>query len=350
MPRLRNNSQNSAVARGEGRMTEFEDLARRIPGDRFWPLPVPTVEGAAERRTGVEIEFSGLTEADAAALVAALWGGTVVAEGAHALTVEGGRLGEVKVELDIFLRDKAQSALADRLLDLSREVVPVEIVTAPLTMGDLPEVDRLMDRLDAAGALGSGEGVLLAFGIHLNPEVAARTADFIVPVARAYALVEHWLRASSPPDPMRRLLPFVNPWPRGFVDRIAEEGASWDLPRLRDVYLDLVGTRNHGLDLLPLLTELFPEAVRAALPSGQVKGGRPTWHYRLPETRLGGEHRSIAVEWNRWVLVERVAAEPDLLDRLAFAWAEHRAALTSFRSDWAHDVNRILAEADIWRG
>ncbi|MGC9368190.1 MAG: amidoligase family protein [Paracoccaceae bacterium] len=329
-------------------MSEFATLVERIPLGHFWPLPRPTHSDGRERQTGVEIEFSGLAEGDAAEVVKDLWGGTVNTRAPHDLVVEGGSLGDVQVELDTALKGQGESPLADKLLDLSREVVPVEIVTPPLPPSDLPEIDRLMAALNEAGALGSEEGVLLAFGVHLNPEVASETAEFIVPVVRAFALVEQWLRASDPPDISRRLLPFVDPWPRSFVDRAAEEGAGWSLSDLRDAYLELVPSRNHGLDLLPLLEHLFPGEVRAALPEGQVKGGRPTWHYRLPETGLGAADWSFAYEWNRWVLVERIAERPSLLEQLAEAWAAHRSALTTLRPDWAHDVNGILERADIW--
>lgn len=329
-------------------MADFETLDARLPRDRFRPLPRPAVPGGRERRIGVEIEFSGLTETAAADIVARLWGGTVARPAPHVRTVEDGRLGAIEVELDTALERRAGSGLADRLLDLSREVVPVEIVTPPLVPDDLPEIERLLGALQEAGARGSEEGVLFAFGIHLNPEVADETAEAIVPVARAFGFVEQWLRASAPPDLSRRLLPFIDPRPRGFVDRLAAEAADWGLEALRDAYSELVGSRNHGLDLLPLLAHLFPDRVRAALPEDAVKSPRPAWHYRLPRTGLGAPGWSFGCEWNRWVLVERIAADDVLLRRLGEAWTEHRSALTTIRPDWAHDVNDILAEAEIW--
>jgi len=331
-------------------MSLIDRLAERLPRDRLWPLPATTRPDGKPRRTGVEIEFSGLTEAAAAQLVARLWGGRVTERSPHVLAVEATRLGEIGIELDTALKDKADLPLADTLLDLSREVVPVEIVTPPLQPDDLAEIDGLLTALAQEGAKGSEDGLLLAFGLHLNPELAAETAGAVVPVARAFALVEQWLRAADPPDLSRRALPFIDPWPRVFVDRIADEGAEWGLDDLRDAYLELVGSRNHGLDLLPLLEHLFPERVRAALPDGAAKGGRPAWHYRLPQTGIGTPGWSFAREWNRWVLVERIAADAPLLDRLAGAWAAHRAALTSLRPNWAHDVSDILGQAEIWDG
>lgn len=328
-------------------MTDPTDMRDRIPLDRLWPLPVPQgPEG--QRRVGVEIEFAGLTEAEAADIVQAAWGGTVRAKTDHDLTVTGTAHGDVGIELDIVLRDQAGHAIADKLLNWSRAVVPVEIVTAPLLPADLVAVDSLIADLVAAGAEGSQDGILYGFGMHLNPEVAGTDAAHILPVVRAYALLEDWLRAMDPLDPSRRLLPFVDPWPRPLVDRLAAAGAGWDIDDLLRTYADLTPTRNRGLDLLPLLEHLRPAALAERMDPATLKGGRPTYHYRLPEARLGAPGWSAIYEWNRWVLVERVAADPDLLAHLAGLWAGHRDSLTAMRGDWARQVQTTLADAAIW--
>jgi hypothetical protein len=98
-----------------------------------------------------------------------------------------------------------------------------------------------------------------------------------------------------------------------------------------------------------LLEHLDPVRVRRALPDGQAKGGRPTWHYRLPEARVDEPDWTIAYEANRWCIVERVAACTDLLEALARAWQDHRASLTTLPSDWAVRVESMLRDAEIWR-
>ncbi|SDW08639.1 amidoligase family protein [Roseicitreum antarcticum] len=328
-------------------MGDLDSMQKRIPTGSFWPLPRAHTADGSPRGTGVEIEFANLTENATAQIVQSLWGGRIVAANDHDITVEGGRLGDVRIELDLFLRDKAGSVLADKLLDLSRTVVPVEIVTAPLSPADMPECDALADALAHAGAKGSQDGVLFGFGVHLNPEVSAETADAIVPTVRAYGLVEDWLRAIDPPDPSRRLLPFVDPWPHKLVDALAADAADWTLDDLTRNYLDLSPTRNRGLDLLPLLTHLRADLVARALPQG-TKGGRPTFHYRLPEARLGDPQWSVAYEWNRWVLVERIAADPALLAALAQSWTDWRAGLPGLRGTWADVVAGHLDRAGIW--
>ena len=318
-----------------------------VPRARFWRLPSEHRSDGQERRTGIEIEFAGLSEQEAADIVRALWGGRADWRHAHALTLRATAIGDVEVVLDTSLTRHGGTALTDAALDWSRVVVPVEIVLPPLAPGALEQADRLVRALRRAGAAGSREALAYGFGVHLNVELAAESAGAVIPLVRAYALIEDWLRGSDPLDPTRRLLPFVDPYPRGFVDLLAQQAAGWRIDDLLREYLAHTPTRNRGLDVLPLLEHLRPEAVRAAL-GGAAKGGRPAWHYRLPEARVDEPGWSIAYEWNRWCIVERVAHDAALLERLARGWVAHRDALITLRRDWAREVEKILQEVRIW--
>ncbi|TCM75262.1 amidoligase family protein [Rhodovulum steppense] len=326
----------------------MDNITSLIPRDRFLPLcPENTAEGAP-RRTGIEIEFGGLTEARAARLVADAIGGRVIEKTAHDLVVEDSEWGAVEICLDTQWRDKAGGKLADLGLDLSRAVVPVEIVTPPLEPGQLPALDRLRGALRAAGAQGSRNGLLLGFGVHLNPAVADETTEAILPVARAFALIEDWLRKADPIDPARRLLPFVDPWPRRLVDRLAGEAVDWSMADFIDAYLAETPTRNRGLDLLPLFRHLDEGRVSGALGDGGLVSARPTFHYRLPDCRIDEAGWRIAYEWNRWVMVERLAADGAALDRLAGEWLDYRAALTTTRGDWFAHLEERLGDLELW--
>ncbi len=322
------------------------EVIEHIAKDRFWPLPWPDRIDGAPRRTGVEIEFAGLSMRDAAEIVHSLWGGDI-SSSADDLKVAGTCVGDVIVERDTALTAEGIEGLLRSALG---DLVPIEVVTPPLHPDTLPETDRLVLMLRQAGARGTRDSIAFGFGVHLNPEVVDTTADAILPTVRAYGLLEDWLRSADPIDPSRRLLPFVGPWPRGFVDLLASEAAEWALDDLTRSYLAQTPTRNRGLDLLPLLEYLAPESVRKALPEGQAKGGRPTWHYRLPGARIDEPDWTIAYEWNRWCIVERVAARAGLLDELSRGWQEHRAALTTLRGDWARHVEELLQGAEIWTG
>lgn len=317
------------------------------PGDdaRFQALTPRTRSDGAPRRVGVEIEFGGLTEAEVARIVAGMFGGRISGDGEFRLVVEGSAIGDVEVVLDTAWRSAAGNRLAELGLELSRAVVPVEIVTEPRDPDMLmPSMERLCVTLRERGALGSRDGFFLGFGVHLNVEVAAMTAPAIVPVLRAYAFLEDWLRATRPLDPSRRLLPFVDPYPRRLVDALADpEAADWTLPMLTGRYLDLNASRNRGLDMLPILRAIDEDAVTDALWDASAVHARPAFHYRLPDSRIDEPDWSLADLWNRWCLVERIAADADMLDRLAQAWRAHRASLTTLRGDWADTVDELLS-------
>lgn len=299
----------------------------------FAPLPLGT-----GRKTGVEIEFGGLTEARATDIARDILGGTICRTGDHALTLSGSALGDLKIYLDTAFRDAASGTLARAGIDLARALIPVEIVTPPLTRAQLPELDQLRAALRDAGATGTSDGLLLGFGLHLNPEIPGDRAADLAPTITAYALLEDRLRYDGAMDLTRRVLPFSDPWPRALVDALAARD-DWSRDALFDCYLTHIRSRNHGLDLLPILSHLDPDRVRTAL-GPDATSARPAWHYRLPDCRIDEPGWTIAGEWARWRLVEQVAADPALLGQLREDWRAYRAALTTTRPDW----RRILAD------
>ncbi len=312
-----------------------------IARSEFWALPDHAEQSSSDRRVGIEVEFAGLSVTQTAAVLRDLWGGVVSDAQAQNITLEDGRLGKLRVELDISLQEKWLEDLATRSLG---DLVPVEIVTSPLHPSMFRDFAQGLDALCDAGALGTQEKLAFGFGVHFNPELPDDPAATLA-IIRAFGLLEDWLRHSAPLDPARRFLPFVNPWPVGLIDLLAE-GRAMSLAQLAQDYARLAPARGYGLDLLPALEHLHPEALRA-VPAGQLKGGRPTFHYRLPETRLGDRDWSLAYEWNRWVVIEHVATDAALLDQLAQDWQAHRAQLVSLRRDWAEQVEERLRAAGI---
>ncbi|TVP73674.1 MAG: hypothetical protein EA339_02310 [Rhodobacteraceae bacterium] len=323
--------------RARGRMMLHDQLARSA----FWALPDHEGRSSSGRRVGVEVEFAGLSVAQTAAVLRDLWGGNVTHAGAQGVTLDGGRLSRLRVELDISLQEKWLEDLAAASLG---DLVPVEIVTAPLLPHALETLAEGLDALVAAGARGTQEKLAFGFGVHFNPDLPDDPAAALA-VARAFGLLEDWLRHSAPLDTARRLLPFVKPWPAVLIDLLAA-GEATTLKQLAPAYARLAPARGFGLDLLPVLEHLIPDAL-CGVPETQLKGGRPTYHYRLPETRLGDGDWSLAYEWNRWVVIEHVAADAALLACLAQDWNTHRARLVSLKRDWAAHVEALLCEAGI---
>ena len=328
-----------------GRFAAMTPSSELIPRDRFEPLPQPRTASGEERRVGVEVEFAGLTEAQVSELVARRFGGAARPAGPFERVVEGTALGSVEVFLDTAFRKGRHGKLVQLGLELGREVIPVEIVTEPLRPAALEQVEALCAALREAGAVGSGGGLFFGFGMHLNVEVAAAEMGAIRPVLTAFALLEDWLRLSRPIDASRRLLPFVDPYPRRFVRGLLALPPEAGLGELIALYLKATPSRNRSLDLLPLIRHLDEVRLLAALPDAAAVSARPAWHYRLPDSRVDEPDWRIAYEWNRWVLVERVAGDGALLARLAEDWLAYHRAGAATRRGWCDRVEALLRAA-----
>ncbi|MGQ9368757.1 amidoligase family protein [Azospirillum sp. ST 5-10] len=313
-----------------------------------------TAPDGSPRRVGVELEFADLDAPAAARLVRALYGGTIETEDPHRCRVRGTRLGDFTVELDMQaahkkpeLPDVAPDKL-DTVLDRLRPlwgsigslVMPFEIAAPPIPIERLAELDRLVAALRDAGASGTEASPLFAFGLHFNPEVADTGADYVLDHLKAFLLLGPWLRAAIRVDPTRRLTGYVASFPVPFAAQVVDPAYRPDLPTLIADYLDANPSRNRELDLLPLFAHLAPEVLAARVDDPHVRA-RPTFHYRLPNARIGDTAWSLAAEWNRWVAVEELAADRERLDRLGTAYRGHAARHTL--DAWALEVGREIA-------
>jgi hypothetical protein len=309
----------------------------------------PPILANAEGRTrtvGVEIEFAGLTALEAVDVLRREFGGTAVERDPHAFLLEGSAVGDLFVELDSrYLHpDKSGGtllggiapALATWLGSAATAVIPCELVTAPVPIGRLHEIDRAVAVLREAGARGTQDGPLYAFGLHFNPEAPRLDAPTIAATLKAFVLLGAWLQRQVAPDATRHALGFADPFPDAYVRRLVSPDYWPTLPYLTDHYLAANATRNRGLDLLPLLAFLDEERVRAALPEAKIRR-RPTFHYRLPDARVSDPGWSIAPDWNRWVAVERLAFDRERLDALGEAFR----AYTGDAKGWAELTERI---------
>ncbi len=287
--------------------------------------PTPTRSDGETRRVGVEIEFAGLSAQATAEIVASLFDGAVQADGKHALRVET-EDGPFDVKLD--MRRAAprgdetalEADLMDRFRDAATSLVPVEVACPPLPTTDLQRVERLFGALAAAGAVGGQRSLLHAFGLHLNVELAARdsaaAARETLNTLRAYMLLEDWLREEIKLDPTRRALAFAAPFPRGYQQMALDPAYAPDAAGLAADYVDANPTRNRGLDLLPPLAWLAERAVSEGAPDEKVSP-RPAFHYRLPNSLIGDPDWSLALEWGRWLAIERLADDAAALNAAA---------------------------------
>lgn len=281
------------------------------------PRAAPSIPPDADRRVGVEIELGGLSEQVVAQRLADWLDGTTAQIADHRHTVATARHGDWTVELDTAWRHEI-AMTGDVGATLARQLIPVEIVTPPRPRRDLPVVTGLVARLSALGAKGSRSTLAGAYGVHFNPEELC-PAQATVPILRAYAALEPWLRHVSDLDLTRRALPFIDPWPQGLIEAlVAPDAARLELDGAAKLYLDHVTGRNHGLDMLPLLRDQCPDLV-AARPDVDSGAARPAYHFRLPECRLDEDGWSLDHEWQKWAVVEAVARDASVLDRLTRA-------------------------------
>ncbi|MFW2588445.1 amidoligase family protein [Sagittula sp. SSi028] len=312
---------------------------------QYPPFARPHTASGDTRRTGIEIEFAGLDEAAAGRVVARSLGGKVVTGDSHELTVQDSAVGDIRVELDTVLRKKKGIPLLDTGLSLATGLVPVEIITGPLTPVEAARLDDLTDALRQAGATGTRDGILLGFGVHLNPEVVAPEDPHTLHTILAYGLLEPWLRKREGLDVTRRMMPFVKPWPSAFVTELARAKPA-SLNDLMAVMSRHVQSRNHGLDLFPLFAHANASLYNSLFPEPDKTSARPTFHFRLPDCRIDEADWSLAQAWALWCVVEQVAAQPRLLDGLRQAWIDHMHSAPGAETRWIGKVDAVMRTHD----
>lgn len=324
----------------------------------MWPPHTLGPEGKT-RRVGVELEFAAVSARDGARLVQSLFGGSIVEEDPHRFFVKDTKFGEFVCELDSqyvhsaadedtfeTLTEGAKEFLAKfrtefrKLLgDISSYIVPCEVVCPPIALDDLPEVETLVAALHDAGASSTRSSPLYAFGAQLNPEIVSTDASYLTSMLKAYLLMSDWLRAVIDVDPTRRIAAFADPFPLTYVSKVVAPDYAPDLPTLIDDYLEANPTRNRELDMLPLFSHLDKKRVLDTVNDPLIKQ-RPTFHYRLPDSRLGEPGWGILLEWNRWCLVEKLAERPDLIREMGDAYQYHHE--WPFSASWGVKASEWL--------
>lgn len=318
------------------------------------PLPPLRLNPEGEpRRIGVELEMSGLSLDELAHITSEFLGSNVVADGRYGRILQGDEAGDWVVELDYrFLRrigqtERTPGAFGDHLLQsaedalhaVAQTMVPVEIVSPPLAMQRLGEVEALIARLRAAGAKGTSDHPLNAFGMQFNPEIPADDAATLTSYVRAFLCLYDWLFARADINLTRRLTSYVDPFPLEYVRLATAADYAPDLPGLIDDYLRYNPTRNRALDLLPLFAHLDRERVAAVTNDPLIKP-RPAFHYRLPDCEIHRPGWGLHLAWNDWLQVERLAADTERLTGCCAAFHAYlnRPSLERWLGDWAHDV------------
>jgi len=312
-----------------------------------------TAEGR-ERRVGVEIELIGLELNDIAELVASRLNLSITMDGRYRRLLGGDPAGDWAVELDFdFLQrlgqqergtddllDELRDSAEDLLKTLAELVVPKELVSPPLPMHRLGEIETLIELLRAAGARGTSDSVGYAFGMQFNPEVPGESARDITPYLRAFLCLYPWLYLRAKVDLTRRITSYIDPFPLDYVRKVVAPAYAPALDTLIDDYLEWNPTRNRALDFLPLFLHLDEERVRNVTDDPLIKP-RPALHYRLPNCDIHHPDWGFYLAWNEWLEVEELAARPRRLAKCCEAYSKFLAnPLQRWMGDWAKEVER----------
>jgi hypothetical protein len=297
--------------------------------NRFLPLPVEYNSEGKLRHAGFEFEYANVKLPLVAAALQREYGGTIEMINPYHYKVNGTKYGTFKVMIDFQflvnseLKKWVQKIGLDGILDeetieliekfiatVGESVVPYEVTTPPIPHNALYEAQKVKEILRELGAKGTKANPIYAFGMHINPELRAVDVSTILSDLRAFFVLYEYLVEWLKPDLTRRITPYINPFDREYRLLVLTEEYNPTLETFIDDYLRYNPTRNRALDLLPLLTWIDEEKVRSVLPDEKI-GKRPTYHYRLPDSRVDEEEWCVCDGWNSWVLVEQLSLDEE---------------------------------------
>lgn len=283
---------------------------------------VMTTREGKPRRVGVEIEISGPGYLELVSLTAKILNGTARNVGRYVTKVDTA-LGEFAVELDsdpikdLNLQEEgvpeSLRELGGHAMDVidyaAERLVPLEIISPPVAFDQLETIEALSDQLREAGAVGSREAIVYAFGLQLNPELPDLEADTLRRYLQTFAALYDWLKSRHQLDFSRKLTTYIEPWSSRYVDRLVAADYSPDMEGLMRDYLEENPTRNRALDLLPLFAHIDADLLAQYVDDPRIKS-RPTLHYRLPDCDIDNPRWHFSTVWNDWVILEQIVAHP----------------------------------------
>ncbi|MEZ5506539.1 MAG: amidoligase family protein [Gammaproteobacteria bacterium] len=313
-----------------------------------------------ERHVGVELEMAGLEPLQIVACIQSVFGGQLERISRFEYRVVNTSLGKFAVELDAsylksigYKLEKKQRAeneaepfieslATDIITAAAEQIVPWELASPPVPLSRLHEISKLFNALRQAGALGTRSSLVYAFGLHLNPELPALDVNTILTYLRAFLCLFEWIAADDDTDLTRRLTSYINHFNKPYIQKVLDPHYRPDLYQFMADYMEANPTRNRTLDLLPLFAWLDEPFLRANIEDPRVKG-RPTLHYRLPNSDIDNPQWNLRQPWQEWLEVEKLANSPLVLRDMCAAYAEHLdKLLPDFDGSW-------LRAIDHWR-
>jgi len=326
------------------------------------PNTVQNAEGK-DRTVGFELEFAGLELSKTAEIICNIFGGTIEEKNRYEFLISETELGEFRVELDARIlqkiasdklgeklgieidESKIKTSLEDVLDKMAKSVVPTEVVMPPIPIDSIGKLRELQQQLRTNKAEGTSTSLVHAFGMHINIECPDLETDTLLRYLQAFLLLYPWLLDELNIDFTRRISPFVDPFPSAYVGKVLDPGYNPNQDELIADYLEYNATRNRPLDMMPIFALLDRERVDEAL-GGEKNNPRPTFHYRLPNSRIDDPDWSFTQEWNYWCVVEKLADNAEMIEKLGKLYLLRKSkTLVPFKKEWAETV-RILLDLD----
>jgi len=314
--------------------------------------PVVNRSDGEPRRVGFELEFSGISLDKATEALQSSLGGELQSETSAERIIKTDSAGKFIIELDwAYLKQKASESGREEedkewlepLSKVAALVVPVEVVCPPISILNLSMLTPMVAALREAGAVGTEESLIAAYGVHINAEIPSLDSDVLFSYLRAFALLQWWLVDEHEVDAARKVSPYVDLYPEAYLIQVLSKSES-SIDEIFSDYLEYNASRNRALDLLPMLAEIDTGRVSAVVDDPKIKA-RPTFHYRLPNCQIERPDWSLSGSWNTWCVVEQLAARKDDMDSLSEKFlAACRPILGVGRSDWVRFIDQWLKD------
>lgn len=320
------------------------------------PLPVAKTSQNEPRRVGFELEFAQIDLKTVAQILSDELNGEIERK-SEAEWLINTELGPFVVELDwstgkAAARERAKQVedeedpIAEWLTKLAGQLVPVEIVCPPIAAHSIHVLDPIIERLRAAGAVGTEQSLVYAFGLHINIELPDEDAATIAQYLKAYSVCQDWLVKRHNVDLVRRVTPYIDLYPEAYVECVLAYDDAVTMDQLIEDYLEHNPTRNRALDMLPIFKHFDEKRIEKSLDDPRINA-RPAFHYRMPNCEIEQEHWGLGPAWNIWCVIEYLTQHPKQIEQLAAQWREHADNLIPFQDQpWHPTLDDILEKVN----
>ena len=314
-------------------------------------------EEGANRMVGFELEFAGLELSKTAEIIRQAYGGEIIEENRYEFQINDTELGDFRVELDARIlqkmaeddlfkkwgfnvdESKLSSSIEEALDKMAKSFVPTEIVMPPIGLDTIERLEYLQKQLQKNKAEGTKTSLIHAFGMHMNIECPDLETGTLLRYLRSFLLVYPWLVEKLDIDITRRISPFVDPFPDKYVKLVLDKEYKPDRETFMEDYLNYNPTRNRPLDMMPIFGLFNEERIQDTL-KGEKNNPRPTFHYRLPNSKIDEPDWKFSDEWNDWCEVEKLAEDSEMLHKLSKLYlARRKKTLVSFKKEWAETIS-----------